>query len=327
MSNVEKGVDNIVSNADKVTENITNTAKDVTDKATATVTQATEAAKKMIEPYTTSSGAIYGLILVILVAGMTSYALYVIVTGVLFKKIKDLVDGTKIPVLANEYRRIPVTSFSAAGNGQRRSYTFWIYINDLNKYTGMYKHVLHIGDESNITNASPYIFLDKTDNKLYVRFATTSGVDSLPTPYSSISNITDNDFSKFMAQGIAIDYIPIQRWVHVAIIINENTNGGTVTAYIDGDMSNIVTAGDVNAKFGQIKVANINIDKKGDLYVGGTPFGSQGPGFSGLISKFSFFNYDLNQSDVYKDYNDGPIDGLLAKLGLGALSAISPSAN
>jgi hypothetical protein len=39
-------------------------------------------------------------------------------------------------------------------------------------------------------------------------------------------------------------------------------------------------------------------------------------GFSGLISKFVIYNYDLNKNDVYKEYNKGPLGGLLSSIGI-----------
>ena len=128
-----------------------------------------------------------------------------------------------------------------------------------------------------------------------------------------------------MQQGITIPYVPIQRWVHIAAVINENSNGGSITSYVDGEMSSIVTNLDTDGSNGlSINVSNLNIDKKGDLYVGGTTDGLTGCGFSGLISKVTLYNYDLNQKDIYKEYNDGPIDGILAKLGLGAYGVRTP---
>ena len=327
---VGENIEDVVSQTEKVADNLAegtkNMASNVSTASTAAVTQATETVKRAIEPYTTGTGAIFGLMLVILIAAITSYGLYIMVTRVLFKKSREVVDATRIPVLCNDKSIIPINNFNNAGNGQRRSYSFWMYINDMNKYSGLYKHVLHVGDDSIITNASPYIFLDKLENKLYVRMSTMTGAESLPDPISSVANITKAQLKKFMEQGIVIPYIPIQRWVHIAIVINENVNGGTVTAYVDGDMSNMVSSGQVSDDGGSstINVANLNIDKKGDLYVGGTAFGTDGPGFSGLISKFTMYNYDLNQKDIYREYNEGPIDGLLAKLGLGSYGVRSP---
>lgn len=313
-------VEGVTSELPNITEKISETAKNTVDNATAVVTRATDAAKEAIAPYTNSSGAIYGLILVIIVAGITCYGLFVLVSGVIFQQSRDVIEGTRIPVLCNQRSKIPITNFNNSGNGQRRSYSFWIYINDMTKYYGLYKHVLHIGDETNITAASPFIFLDKTENKMHVRFAATHG-DTYKDAIISVENITN--FDLFMQQGITIPYIPIQRWVHIAIVINENSNGGTITSYVDGEMSSIVTSGD-SANGITVNVSNLNIDKKGDLYTGGNANGAEGTGFSGLISRVVIYNYDLNQKDVYKEYNDGPIDGILAKLGLGSYGVRSP---
>jgi hypothetical protein len=318
---VENKVEAITSEIPKFSEKVSETARNTVDNATVVATKATDAVKEAIAPYTNSTGAIYGLILVIIIAGLTSYALFVLVSGVIFQQVRDSIDGTKIPILCNQRSKIPITRFSNSGNGQRRSYSFWIYINDMTKYYGLYKHVWHIGDETNIAAASPFIFLDKTENKMHVRFAATYG-DSYTDTAISLENITN--FNLFMQQGITIPYIPIQRWVHVAIVINENSNGGTITTYVDGDLSAIISSGETTDAGRTVNISNLNIDKKGDLYVGGNSNGVEGVGFSGLISRVVIYNYDLNQQDVYKEYNAGPIDGILAKLGLGAYGVRSP---
>jgi hypothetical protein len=72
--------------------------------------------------------------------------------------------------------------------------------------------------------------------------------------------------------------------------------------------------------------SNIDLNTSGFLYTGNTEGydGAVGAGFSGLISKFTSFNYELNQTDIYNDYNAGPIDGILAKLGLGLYGIRNP---
>ena len=126
-----------------------------------------------------------------------------------------------------------------------------------------------------------------------------------------------------MQQGIEIPYIPIQRWVHIGIVINENSNGGSIVAYVDGDLSKVITTGDISSAGTLLKVNNLNLDKKGNLVVGGTIDGMNDVGFSGLISKISMYNYDLNDKDIYNDYNEGPLDGFLSKY-LGAYGVRSP---
>jgi hypothetical protein len=180
----------------------------------------------------------------------------------------------------------------------------------------------------NITKGSPYVFLDKYENKLYIRFGTVSESDDTfkkTTPLSSVQNLNQADFLAYMRQGIEIPYVPLQRWVHVAVVVNENTNGGTMSAYVDGELSKIVsTQQGVSNSASSSAFNRLDLDKTGDLHIGGAFDSPLGPGFSGLISKVTMFNYDLNTKDIYKDYNEGPMDGLLASLGLANYGVRSP---
>jgi len=69
----------------------------------------------------------------------------------------------------------------------------------------------------------------------------------------------------------------------------------------------------------------LNLDKPGDIYVGGSAIEQDvGPGFSGLVASLTFFNHDLNAKDIYRIYEAGPVDNLAAKLGLPAYGVRSP---
>jgi len=61
-----------------------------------------------------------------------------------------------------------------------------------------------------------------------------------------------------------------------------------------------------------------NLTKRGDIWVGGSSTGEAGQGFSGLTAKVAFANYDMNASEIYKEYLKGPVDNLTSKLGLPA---------
>ena len=200
--------------------------------------------------------------------------------------------------------------------------------------TNSYKNVAYIGDENSLKNRSPYIFLDKNNNKLFVRFSkqdiTSSGDDSLSNNFENAKSANDidnmGDFYNFISQGITIDYVPIQRWVHIAIVINDIGRSATMSAYVDGDISKMITNGNEmsESQGHNYNITNLDLDKDNILYTGGNKTDYNQPGFSGLISKFSMYNYDLNDRDIYNDYNEGPIDNLLAKLGLGAYGIRSP---
>ena len=309
---------------DDTMQSVKDRSADVVDELGNVANNVSDNAKQTFDYVTSKVTVVAGLIFVILLCIFVAYGLYLIVATTIFNQSKIVIAGTRVPILANTYTKYPITSFNKTGNGKRRTFTFWIYINDMNKYTGQYKHVLHIGDSNDdIRRASPYIFLDKNENKMFIRFSAVKD-DSLTTSLSSVQGLTPDQFNKFMTQGIEVPYIPIQRWVHIAVVVNENANGGTIVAYVDGDISKIVSTGEILPSGETLKVTNLELDKTGDLYVGGNFEGITGPGFSGLITKVTMFNYDLNDRDVYNDYNEGPLDGFLSSLGLANYGVRSP---
>ena len=72
-------------------------------------------------------------------------------------------------------------------------------------------------------------------------------------------------------------------------------------------------------------LSKLNFDCEGSLFVGEDNSSESGLiGFSGLLSKFTIFNYELNKNDIYKEYRSGPINGILASLGIGAYGIRNP---
>jgi hypothetical protein len=310
--------------------NRANNAADMATSTMETISNSTEAIKEGLAPYLEdSSTVLYGLIILLLVALIVGYLLYVLITDNVIYQQKVLVEGTETPVLCNDMSEFKITQHLSNTNGKRRTYAFWIYINDINKYAGdQYRHIAHIGtDHKSIVDASPYIILDKISNKIHVRLA--------PTDDKNISNdtliglklndieSTDDllEYSTNKVCGFTINYVPIQRWVHVAFALTDNNNG-SIYIYIDGELVDIKE----NKPGFNINIAELKLDNKGDLFVGGNANDTQNgvTGFSGLLSKFTIFNYDLNQNDIYKEYNSGPFSGMLSSLGLSSYGLRSP---
>jgi len=316
--------DNMLENGnDSMQETPYEMSNDANEFSNEITEQATDNAKKTIDTYTNKIIVIVGLLFVVLLCIFVSYGLYYVISYSIFNQSKIVIEGTKVPILCNQLNKLSITSFNKTGNGKRRSFTFWIYINDMNKYSGSYKHVFHVGDVDDIRRAGPYVFLDSMENKMYVRFGSVDK-DSFGPSYSSVQNLTTAELNSFMQQGIEIPYIPIQRWVHIAVVVNENSNGGSIVAYVDGDIAKIATTGEMNGNGTMLSIRNLDLDKMGDLYVGGSFESTSGPGFSGLLAKVSMYNYDLNNKDVYADYNLGPLNGFLASLGLANYGLRSP---
>ena len=305
-------LDDIIEKVKDTTTDIQNSTENMTSKMT-----------DAFDKYPNKMLVIGGLIFVLILCVIIAYGLYSLISYSVFNQSKIVFEQTKVPVLGHKYSKYEITNFNTTGNGKRRSYTFWMYIHDLNKYNGSYRHVFHIGDTGDIRRASPYVFLDSTENKLYFRFGALEN-DTFTKSYESVQNLSVSDLHEFMQQGITIPYIPIQRWVHIGVVVNENSNGGSIAAYVDGDVSKITTSGDITPGGKVVKVSNLNLDKMGSLHVGGSFESSHGPGFSGLVSKVTTYNYDLNNKDIYDDYNKGPLNGVLAKMGLGSYGLRSP---
>lgn len=294
--------------------------------AAASVVATTQAVKEKLAE--SPMKILVGLIVVALIGFATAYGLYWMINSLVMNKKTFLIPGTKMPVSGTKYSRFMGGEIPRATNGKRLSFTFWIYIHDINKYTGTMRHVWHRGDsELGAEGPSPFVFLAPDTNKMYILMTPPkmSAADTTAT-----QNMSEIDKYTYLAQkyGIILDYIPLQRWVHVGVVVNENANGGTVSGYIDGELVKTTTTG-TNTKVGAgptvaADLANLNLDKNGDIYVGGAPSESVGPGFSGLVSKIQFFNYDINARDMYKTYLQGPLDSLLARMGLPAYGIRSP---
>jgi len=264
---------------------------------------------------------IIGLLLVIILAFILSYIMYYFISSNLFNQSRVIISGTKMPVLCNILKKNNITKKNPSGNGKKRTYTFWIYINDLNYMTNSYKNVAYIGDENSLKNRSPYIFLDKNNNKLFVRFSkqdiTSSGDDSLSNNFENAKSANDidnmGDFYNFISQGITIDYVPIQRWVHIAIVINDIGRSATMSAYVDGDISKMITNGNEmsESQGHNYNITNLDLDKayKGIAVSSGNSFVHETE--SQVILNGSY-NINFTMDLVLKD--TGLFDDLARKL-------------
>jgi len=303
--------------------------KDMFSDASDNVSKSYSSFSSNKQGFLSDNGVYIGLFLVIVVCLFIAYILYYFITTKLFYNVRQIVNETRIPVICTTSRTFDF-DIKTTGNGERRSYTFWIYIHDMNKFAGNYKNVFNVQVSSSIKNpssASPYVFLDKTDNKMYFRFGEIG--NNISSDVSAYNQLTENKLKEFMRTGIVIPYIPLQRWVHVAIVCNANSYKNYIYAYVDGDLVSTTSNNEKDRYLGDTentrkRLTKININNKGVINVGGELNTTEGPGFSGLVSKISTFNYELNQRDVYNDYYWGPIGNILARLGLGMYGVRNP---
>lgn len=308
-----------------------------------------------------SSVVVIGSVIAIFIVLAVAYLVYSNLTRISTKgNTGVLLEGTKVPVLGTFITKLDGSVIPLAGNGQRLSMAFWIYLNDIEKFNGTYRHILHRGDSA-IASASPLVFLDKDTNKLHIRFDKPPALTStdMSRPYNTdaeLGNTTaypelsvpneagapvlrsgikaeDKLTLDLMKHGITIDYIPLKRWVHVAVVVNDQADKGVISAYVDGELVKSVDSR-MNQKFTETSgtpytvrfdFTNINLDKAGNIFIGGSSTDMKlGPGFDGALSKLQFFNHDINAKDVYNIYLEGPIDNPLSKVGLAAYGIRNP---
>jgi len=302
---------------------------DTINSGTNVITNTTNNIKEQYGDYFTNNYIYIGLVGVVIICVIVGWLLYRIITTKLFLNIKEVSEDTKVPIIGTEKKTFTF-DYEPTGNGERRSYSFWIYIHDMNKYPNQYKKVLSMsdGENTNIDKLSPLVFLDKTQNRMYVRFSTK--IDNQRNNTDDFSSISESNLAQKMIKGIVVPYIPLQRWVHIAIVCNANSYKNYIYAYVDGDLVNTTSSGEIDKYINagtQVKkdLNNMNINISGKLVIGGTINDyTGGNGFSGLVSKFTTYNYELNQKDVFDDYYSGPIGGFMASLGLGMYGIRSP---
>lgn len=269
-----------------------------------------------------------------------SYVIYSYISSKLANKVLWIVPGSKVPILGTTENRISGEGIPTKLNGNRMTFMFWIYINDINEGNGQFKHVLHRGDRST-ANASPLVMLDKTESKLYIRFSGSKrGLWSRRSVNKNWNKIIENYRKDFESDsdalavdlshhGIIVDYVPIQRWVHIAVVVNETINQGEISLYMDSELVKHISSNDTvkindNRKLDtSYDFQNLDLNKVGDIYIGGDET-SENIGFSGLVGNIAFANYDMNARSIHNEYTKGPVDNLASKLGLPAYGVRNP---
>lgn len=346
-----------------------------------------ESTKEKVQEVAENYGAtiIVGIVISI-VLFILAYLLYLYISSKITNKLIVEVPTSSIPRKGNIISKMDGKVLPAANNGKRATFMFWIYLTDINLYSGdELRHIMHVGDKT-LKGASPIIYLDGMKNRIYVRFSKDSdkisplhavdgtSTNPLPSVYTNtgqtdlehqIDRITsyphkqsiaktphspDAEYLKILGtnvahntelgrvdairvdlatHGVVIDYVPLQRWVHIAIVVNETINKGVITTYIDGEVVDSISSKDkVTLSTGlsvPVNFTGLNITKTGDVYTGGDVSDDElSQGFPGIIGKINVSNFDMNGKEVYNMYIKGPIDNLASKLGLPAYAVRSP---
>jgi hypothetical protein len=230
----------------------------------------------------TSIGLIVLVVFIIMVILYVFYHLYSLISRTALTTTTVL--STPLKVIKSENKAIGENvTFSTAINGMEYSYSFWMYVDNIEN-TVTKKHVISRGN-------NPVVYLDNNTNKLKVMIAVSENPD-----IESIDNY----------QVMTIDYIPIQRWVNILVVMDNDF----ITLYMDGEIYSVA-----NLLNQDSTGANKIISTSNGIMSIGEKNGY--PGFDGYMSKVQYFNYALTIDHARAIYKSGPVKKtILSAVGL-----------
>ncbi len=198
-------------------------------------------------------------------------------------------------------------------NGQEYTFSTWLY---LVEYPPMDSHALLFcrgGSGQSVNGSNPIVFLNKGTNRLHVAVKTTlvpetpSDLDPQVQGNAILDKVMDPRNGYLTA---TIDYVPLQRWVHIAFVIQDNL----LTLYLDGDIYTVSNVFDLPRR-SPTTPRPIFAGTNGDIYVGALPNLTAQP--RAFIAKTQYFNFGLMHKDIKATYTAGPtMNTILSALGL-----------
>ena len=177
--------------------------------------------------------------------------------------------------------------------GQEFGYSFWIFLSGAYSITGGHKIIFQRGNTDApgyvSPSTSPLVVMDPSTNRMYVAVSTTAVTTgmSIPQVFAKTNGKFDSGFLVSY-----IDYVPLQRWVNVLVVVKDKN----MYTYMDGDIYSVVSTGDI-----PVTDRPMVRGTSDDLVIGDNK--NNTPGF---ISMTQFFNYALTQRDAKSIYKAGP---------------------
>jgi hypothetical protein len=193
-------------------------------------------------------------------------------------------------------------SIPSQSHGKEFSMSFWVYVdNEEMESTSEPKFV--IGRTSGPTataSANPLVYMDSAENKMHVVVRTNYSLG-----YTTLASLHAAGVRK-----MTVDYIPLQRWVNVIVVVDQNY----VQLFVDGELRQVD-----DLSQGTNKVV---MDSSGDIYSGGN---TNIATFKGYLSKVQWFNYAVTIDHAKIVYAAGPLrKTVLSLLGLPMYGVRSP---
>ena len=207
----------------------------------------------------------------ILFGAVVVIILYIFFTTVFADKTKSNLVGLH-NALDNQ-KEIPYGKLKGSGS-TNYTYSFWIYINDYNKFYGEKKMILERSKtENNKTTYFPRIYLGENQNDIHIEIS---------KQLKSGMPVNNHE--------IVINSIPLQKWNHIIM----TKSGNTIDIYIDGKL--VKTS--IMPTVAQKPEADepITLTKANE---------SNNKGFAGYLSKVNYYSTSMNTREAYQLYKEG----------------------
>jgi len=215
-------------------------------------------------------------------------------TPYIISGMKDATEALKITQTLGEKTTIPILRSSNQYGGVEFTYSFWIYVNNIEyNETIEYKHVFNKGSPPNTTgeggsglfgpNNAPGVYLysgKKAANETLLEDFPVLGM----LVRLNVFHNNENPKRRYY-DDIYVDAVPIKKWVGVVIRV---TSQNICDIYINGTLSK------------RHKLSNIVKQNYDDLYV------NYNGGFAGNFSDLKYYNYAIGTLEIDSLTTKGP---------------------
>jgi hypothetical protein len=212
----------------------------------------------------------------------------------------------------NEHYVSPAAKLPLGINGNDFSVSMWLYVDNLT-ITNDHKIILYRGNPTTYTNGRFFVYMDSRTNTVYASVRTSGAQEESSSQREP--SLTDIRGNKYFLQS-TIDYVPLQRWVHLLYTVKDTT----MSTYVDGDLYSVTSIYELpTTAFGS---RPLPVRQQGDYMVGGK-IGKQG--FNGYIGNPTYFNFAVALNDVKLVYKKGPYKSSWLKfVGMGNVGFRNP---
>lgn len=229
--------------------------------------------------------------------------------------------------------------------GLEYSYAWWVYLTDNEQLTTNNKMLFYRGAVGDITSANPVVYMDGITNKMTIAVKTKTSSLTSTSGYNYNVDLRCISQRNYFEQSptlslvdanvnthilLNIDYVPLQRWVHIAYSVDNKL----LTVFMDSEVYSVRSTDEIMASRMPAEIEptsglpmkySLIVDKTdGNIEIGSGTVGANNT-IDGYLSRMDFFNYGLSYKDVKDVYRKGPFNSnIMTKLGITSYGMRSP---